>query len=103
MAHNMYRHDDSHEDVRCAAIWVNDPNDSCIHQPVNIDTGYVICGLRHHNCVMNMKTGWKKYKHVQGFLTSKDRFVTREEAVDIALAAKQIPERVTRLFSEDLY
>ena len=99
----MYRHDDSPEDIRCAAIWSKDPSDQRIHQPRNIDVGYVICGLRHHNCIMNMKPGWEKYDKVQGFLTSKDRFVDRVEAVSIALAAGQIPKSVTRLFSEDLY
>lgn len=39
----------------------------------------------------------------QGFITSRDRFVDRVEAVNIALAAGQIRQRKARLFSEDLW
>lgn len=43
----------------------------------------------------------------QGFLTSKNRFVTREEALVIALKQNQILDvkqiRGDRLFSEDIY
>lgn len=44
-----YRHDNRPEDIRCAAIYYNDGNEYP-HQPRNIDIGYVLCGLRHHNC-----------------------------------------------------
>lgn len=40
---------------------------------------------------------------VQGFLTSKDRFVDRREGGNVAFAANQIPEHTICLFSEDLY
>lgn len=43
----------------------------------------------------------------QGFLTSKNRFVSREEALQIALKENQVLDlkeiRGNRLFSEDLY
>jgi hypothetical protein len=43
----------------------------------------------------------------QGFLTSKNRFVSREEALIIALRENQVMDineiRGNRLFSEDLY
>ena len=106
MMENMYRHDNSPEDIRCAAIWVDDENTDWAHQPRNIKSGYVICGLRHHNCFSDPRfidSKIKKHKVVQGFLTSKDRFVNRVEAAHIALSASQIPEIVTQLFSEDLY
>ena len=47
-------------------------------------------------------------KSIQGFLTSKDRFVNRKEALEIAIAAGQVNENelgnpLIGLFSEDLY
>lgn len=40
---------------------------------------------------------------VQGFITSKGRFVDRKEASQIAYAAKQILEPKNLLYSEDIY
>lgn len=42
-------------------------------------------------------------QYVQGFLTSKNRFVSREEAASIASAASQCDSSIARLHSEDLY
>lgn len=45
-------------------------------------------------------------EEIQGFLTNKNRFVDREEAAKIALAAQQIDclqYSKTKLYSEDLY
>ena len=39
----------------------------------------------------------------QGFITSTERFVSRAEAARIAYAAKQIPEAVSHLYSEDVW
>jgi len=99
-----YRHDDRPEDIRCAAIYYNDGKEYP-HQPCNINTGYVLCGLRHHNCfaMRKDKNDGKRNNTRQGFLTSKDRFVTRKEAAQIALDAGQIPKQIDILFSEDLY
>lgn len=38
-----------------------------------------------------------------GFMTSTGRYVSREEAAEIAFAAGQTNEKKSRLFSEDLY
>ena len=38
------------ERILCAAIWYNDGKKH-VHQPINIETGFVICGRRHHNCI----------------------------------------------------
>ena len=38
-----------------------------------------------------------------GFLTSKDRFVERKEAGEIAFKAGQIKELTGHLYSEDIY
>lgn len=40
---------------------------------------------------------------VQGFLTTQNRFVDREEAAKIAYSAGQIASPKTKLYSEDLY
>ncbi len=82
------------------------------HQPKNIETGVVICGRRHHNCVVikSMTDVLYTTPYTQGFVTSKDRFVDREEGALIALAANQVQEdyfeldyEVPCLISEDLY
>jgi len=60
---------------------------------------------------LNVKYGWQedsltRCKTVQGFLTSKGRFVDRKEAWKIALDAGQIDANggfEKELFSEDLY
>ena len=78
--------------VICAAIWIKDGKEY-IHQPRNIDSGFVIGGRRHHNCLITLKE-LDKHKRLeaiengtgidQGFITSDDRFVNREEAGIIA-------------------
>lgn len=93
------------EYVICAAIYWKDgivhP-----HQPKNIESGFVICGRRHHNCfIAKIMSEFSEAdgKSVQGFLTSKDRFIDRKEAGQLAFEAKQISEPNDCLFSEDLY
>lgn len=98
------------EYILCSAIWFDDGIDTYIHQPNNINTGYVVCGHRHHNCftITAMLQGLLRKerntrKEAQGFLTNRNRFVNREEAADIAYASGQIKEKKKQLFSEDLY
>ena len=93
------------EKILCSAIYYN-TTDSYVHQPKNIQTGYVVCGRRHHNCIMlnALLTGRKTTeKDIQGFLTAQDRFVDRKEAADIAYKAGQIKDITDCLISEDLY
>ena|ERR1035437_10242899 len=79
--------------------------------PINISSGIVFCGYRHLHClyVMIAMTGKKQHqagKEIQGFLTSKNRFVDREEAAKIAIACGQISKLQYSnkdLYSEDLY
>lgn len=40
---------------------------------------------------------------VQGFITTKNRFVDRKEAAEIAYSAGQIASPKDELYSEDLY
>jgi hypothetical protein len=95
--------------IMCSAIYYDD-DVKYPHQPRNIESGIVVCGRRHHNCITTMarvfKDGVYKRGMIQGFLTSDDKFVTREEAYDIAKEANQlkVPDMARRgLMSEDLW
>ena len=97
------------EQIICSAIWYND-NNYYPHQEIyGVDSGFIIGGFRHHNIVGALSTNnkhrndGKEYKTIQGFITSHGRFVTREEAAEIAYNSGQIKKQVKRLFSEDLY
>ena len=96
-----------HTYITCSAIWFKDgiKHD---HQPFNIETGFVICGHRHHNCfmtayILNDNEKVKGLEEIQGFMTSENNFVDRKEGGQIAFKAGQTSEFKTRLFSEDLY
>ncbi len=99
------------EYILCAAIWFNDGITTNVHQPKNIETGFVICGRRHHNCIATISILVKDYKRdpkirsIQGLLTNTNRFVDRKEALEIAINSGQVKERGNRttLFSEDLW
>ena len=86
---------------------------SAIQHP---DTKKVFYGHRHNHCLtaMNGEFSWtmnrqeiSKIHFTQGFVTSENRFVEREEALIIALENDQVLDkkeiRRDRLFSEDLY
>jgi hypothetical protein len=111
------------EKILCAAIWYKElepKRDNSNQLPINIKTGVVICGYRHHSCVaiLSVTTGLRSVtwgdiavgENVQGFLTSKNRFVDRKEAFVIADCAHQILNDSpvfnciqAELHSEDLY
>ena len=95
--------------IICSAIYINDETNH-ISQPKNIEIGFVICGWRHFNCMHLCKVfgfDFKKFssqgKVVQGFLTSDNLFVDRNEGAKIAINAGQVNEDVVVLYSEDLY
>jgi hypothetical protein len=96
------------EYIICAAIWFKDGK-THVHQPRNVDTGFVVCGRRHHNCYYIASTclaenySETKGTAVQGFLTSHDRFLDRKEAGEVAHSVGQTPSLTNCLFSEDLY
>ena len=102
----------------CAAVWYKDLQlkhdiPAPTYLPLNIDRGIVFCGFRHGQCIYSKCaiTGLKDSEsgeNEQGFLTSKNRFVGREEAMQIALRQNQVLKTKeawtnVRLFSEDLY
>lgn len=89
-----------------------------LHRAENLKDGFVVCGLRHSNCFALLKfvstrfrfgEDSEKYKVIQGFMTTANRFVDRNEAMHIAYGAGQVERkvgdrgRVMDLFSEDLY
>ena len=90
------------EIVICAAIKLTD--------------GYIARGHRHGDCIRHIQDKYSYQKkevfwpnHVQGFITSKNRFVGREEgrklqdAAGIPSAEKEGGYRGDTLFIEDLY
>jgi len=105
------------EKILCAAVWYKEielKKDMPIetYLPKNIDKGIVFCGLWHGQCIYSKCaiTGLRDAEsgeNEQGFLTSKNRFVSREEGLQIALKQNQVIDlkeiRGDRLFSEDLY
>jgi hypothetical protein len=99
------------EQITCSAIHF-ETDEPCPHQPKNIMTGFVVTGHRHNNCyttasLLDPSFGYKKFSNVKGFLTNRNRFVDREEAMRIALKAGQVKagdtQNETKLYSEDLY
>jgi hypothetical protein len=102
------------EYVICSAIYYSDGK-KYEHQPLNIETGFVVLGLRHCNCYVLLsillgKLYNKTYvgRDGQGFLTNTNRFVDRKEAYLIAKEANQLlhnlhDESNLILCSEDLY
>ncbi len=105
------------EKIICAAVWYKEipvkkdiPVGST--NPRNCPTGLVFSGHRHGQCIYTKcaVTGLRDCEsgeNVQGFLTSKNRFVTRREALIIALDQGQVIDlsdvRGDKLYSEDLY
>jgi hypothetical protein len=94
------------EYVLCAAIHYDDGIERP-HPPRNLTTGLCASGWRHHNCftVLNaaLPNRDKIGREVQGFLTSKGRFIDRKEAGQLAFDSGQIEEVSARLFSEDVW
>lgn len=102
------------ETILCAAIWYKSAP-SAHFQPRNIHKGVVVSGYRHSHClaIFVSLTGKRGVEveageMVQGFLTSKNRFVDRKEAQIIhkTTVGKSFDPngyRGEELFSEDLY
>lgn len=79
------------EYILCAAIWFPEYK-TPTHGPKNIGNGVVMCGRRHPDIIGTHAslTGTSlPAAHIQGFLTSENRFVERNEGLKIALLAGQ--------------
>ena len=100
------------EYILCSAVHFDDGKEY-VHQPINIGSGYVVCGMRHHNCYMTVSVlsngiVMQDKEDIQGFITNRNRFVDRKEAMELVIEngqchnGKLCNPRVG-LFSEDLY
>lgn len=105
------------EKIICSAIWFKD-GVKRTHQPVNVDSGIVVCGHRHGHCFVILHELFPDRRYIimnkdgkttiQGFLTNLNRFVDRKDAAFIAINANQIirPFGIfdkNYLYSEDIY
>ena len=110
------------EYILCSAIHIDDGKDY-EDVPAGIFTGFVVTGRRHSDCYQTIKNLCKilcissRYRDIedicdrkhQGFLTSKDRYVSREEAYIIAKRNNQLllppakNDEGSILTSEELY
>jgi hypothetical protein len=101
------------EYIICAAVWYKKlpmKGETVDSLPKNCFQGIVFCGYRHSDCISTMTavTGKRSVTHMvgdftQGFLTSKNNFVTRKEASVLAFQAQQISTQKSVLYSEDLW
>ena len=91
------------EYVMCAANYYDDNNDY-LFKPYNIDKGLVYCGWRHA-CIFETMPKGTPNKCIQGFLTNKNRFLTRSEALDLVKKNGQLNKPIIGgvLTSEDLW
>lgn len=91
------------EYVMCAANYVDDGVDHT-YKPYNIDKGLVWCGLRHGFIFETMPKGTTQNCE-QGFLTNKNRFLTRSEALELVRTNGQLKGDLIGgvLTSEDLW
>jgi hypothetical protein len=80
----------------------------CLCAAILYSDGYIVRGHRHHDC---LRTAWDDLKRrergTQGFLTSRGRFVNRDEGLQLQFAAgieSAAPSGYrAELYSEDLY
>jgi hypothetical protein len=97
------------EFILCAAVHYED---KIIYrdQPQGIHTGFVVAGYRHHNCMETVRALLERFYNkrniLQGFLTSRNRFINRKEAFEIHIGQHPDLKPMSderELFSEDLY
>jgi len=94
--------------VMCAANYVDDGVDYTF-KPFNIDKGRVFSGHRHPQCFELMRELYPHeiwgQKTIQGFLTTKNRFLTRSEALELVISTGQHDGNIIggALTSEDLW
>lgn len=96
------------EYIMCAANWIDDGVEHH-YQPYNIGTGLVFCGWRHP-CIFSQYANLFSFKEyskftTQGFLTTKNRFLTRKESLDLVKSNGQLKNPIIggELTSEDLW
>jgi hypothetical protein len=80
----------------------------CICAALKLANGYIIRGHRHDDCIKNaIARKAEADGHIQGFLTTHERFVTRQQGARLQRAAGRVSVNTGAftdfLFSEDLY
>ena len=95
------------EYILCAAIHY-DNGKVYKSQPINIHTGFVVLGHRHHNCmeIASILSSTVEYPHSGncGFLTNTNKFLDRSEAYKVAQVYLPNLNNLNHcLYSEDLY
>lgn len=105
---NAHLNNGKTEYVMCAANWIDDGIDYTF-KPYNIDKGRCYSGHRHPQIFELTKdiypySEWGKFT-VQGFLTTKNRFLTRKEALTLVQENGQLTRSIIggELTSEDLW
>lgn len=91
------------EYVMCAANYVDDGIDY-LFKPYNIDKGLVYSGWRHA-CIFEIMPKGTTHNCEQGFLTTKNRFLNRAEALELVKTNGQLVGNTIGgiLTSEDLW
>lgn len=95
------------ERILCAATWFSDLK-TPHHGVDNILTGIVLCGHNHAQILHQLLalTGKKQHEaggYTQGFLTNRNRFVTRKEGAIIwQNQGGKLNYHSDQLFSEDV-
>lgn len=91
------------EYILCSAIHFDDGIDYNL-KPYNIDKGLVYCGWRHA-CILEIMPRDQRHNNKQGFLTNKNRFLTRKEALELVKENGQLKNDTIGgiLTSEDLW
>jgi hypothetical protein len=96
------------EYVLCAANWINDDK-HYTHKPFNINTGLVFSGWRHSSIFEQSEFQFPYWLcgqlTIQGFLTNKNRFLNRADALKLVLENGQLMKPLigSELTSKDLW
>lgn len=101
---------DVDERIVCSAIHYRDfPITVSQYMCSNIESGVVLCGLRHSHiigqCISLLGSRQCEMgKYTQGFITTKNRFLNRQEAAILWKSqGNKLKYSQNELFSEDLY
>ena len=96
------------EVIVCSAMYVENSIESSGYLPINKWTGFVVCGPRHNSCFKIYealsKMDYLSSDCIDGFITNRERFLSRQEAGKFAYESGQVKIDVGDfLTSEDLY
>ena len=97
--------DNRKEYILCAAIARKSPRKCNPYHDGTNEICDIEIGYRHHDIIARFNDENILDKHSQGFYTSRGRFVSRREAMQIAIECGQVDKALEggRLYSEDLY